>query len=184
MAGATTSYSFSLPTVGGDSDAWGGFLNSNWTALDGLLDGTTPIDGADLDNADIHATTADIDGGTIDATVIGATTPAAATVDTLTIAKEITEGITSISGTSPSINPATAGTIITWTLTAGVGHTPAVSMNNGEQVTLLISTSTGTITWSGVTWLNGTPTLAASAVNVVTFFKVGGTVYGSFAGNA
>lgn len=184
MATTTTSYSFSLPTVGGDSDLWGGFNNANWSALDGILDGTTPIDGADLNNVDLHATTADINGGTIDGTVIGATTPAAATVDSLTVDKTIIEGVTSISGTSPTINPATAGTVITWTLTAGVSHTPAVSMVSGEAVTLLVTSSTGSITWSGVTWLGGTPSMAPSKVNVFQFFKVGTTVYGTFAGNS
>lgn len=64
MATNTASYSFNLPTVGGDVDLWGDYLNSNWEDVDDLLDGTTPVDGID------------IDGGTIDGTPIGGTTPA------------------------------------------------------------------------------------------------------------
>lgn len=37
----TTNYSWSKPTVGGDEDAWGGFLNANWDSLDTLLGGVT-----------------------------------------------------------------------------------------------------------------------------------------------
>jgi hypothetical protein len=41
MATNTTNYSWSKPTVGGDEDAWGGFLNANWDSLDTLLGGVT-----------------------------------------------------------------------------------------------------------------------------------------------
>ena len=43
MATTTTTYSFQKPTVGGDEDAWGGYLNANWDKADDLLDGTTAI---------------------------------------------------------------------------------------------------------------------------------------------
>ena len=43
MATNTTTYSFQKPTVGGDEDAWGGYLNANWDKADDLLDGTTAI---------------------------------------------------------------------------------------------------------------------------------------------
>ena len=33
----TTNYSFQLPAIGGDADAWGTKLNNNWTSLDTLL---------------------------------------------------------------------------------------------------------------------------------------------------
>jgi hypothetical protein len=39
----TTTYSFQKPAVGGDEDAWGGYLNGNWDKTDDLLDGTTAI---------------------------------------------------------------------------------------------------------------------------------------------
>ena len=37
MATSTTNYSFTLPEVGGDTDAWGTQLNSNWTLADTTL---------------------------------------------------------------------------------------------------------------------------------------------------
>ena len=43
MATTTTTYSFQKPTVGGDEDLWGGYLNANWDKTDDLLDGTTAI---------------------------------------------------------------------------------------------------------------------------------------------
>jgi hypothetical protein len=43
MATTTTTYSFQKPAVGGDEDAWGGYLNANWDKTDDLLDGTTAI---------------------------------------------------------------------------------------------------------------------------------------------
>ena len=43
MPTTTTTFSFNKPTVGGDEDAWGGYLNTNWDTVDDLLDGTTPI---------------------------------------------------------------------------------------------------------------------------------------------
>lgn len=56
----TPSYSFNLPTVGSDTNTWGGLLNDNWGLVDDLLDGTEAVDGID------------IDGGSIDGTPIGA----------------------------------------------------------------------------------------------------------------
>lgn len=58
MPGSTTNYSWNLPTVGGDEDAWGGYLNSNWTALDTLLGGTNATEFAILDGATV--TTAEL----------------------------------------------------------------------------------------------------------------------------
>ena len=39
MPTTTTNYSFKKPVVGADEDDWGTYLNENWEALDGLLDG-------------------------------------------------------------------------------------------------------------------------------------------------
>ena len=40
MVSSTTNYGFNLPAVNDptDQDLWGGYLNENWTTLDGLLD--------------------------------------------------------------------------------------------------------------------------------------------------
>lgn len=55
---ATVNYSWNLPTVGGDEDAWGGQLNANWTALDTLLGGVSQTEFAILDGATV--TTAEL----------------------------------------------------------------------------------------------------------------------------
>jgi hypothetical protein len=54
----TTNYSWNLPTVGGNQDAWGDLLNANWTALDTLLGGTSAAEFAILDGATV--TTAEL----------------------------------------------------------------------------------------------------------------------------
>ena len=56
MPASTTNYSWNLPTVGGDEDAWGGYLNSNWSALDTLLGGTNATEFAILDGATLSTT--------------------------------------------------------------------------------------------------------------------------------
>jgi len=73
MAANTTTYSFLKPTVGGDTDLWGGYLNTNFDDIDDLLDGTSPIAGVD------------INGGTIDGTSIGLTAASTGAFTTLTI---------------------------------------------------------------------------------------------------
>lgn len=59
MPSLTAEYAFILPTVGGDTGLWGGFLNANWTELEALLTGVSPITSIDVT-------------GTIDANVIAA----------------------------------------------------------------------------------------------------------------
>lgn len=54
----TTNYTWNLPTVGGNQDAWGDLLNANWTALDTLLGGTSATEFAILDGATV--TTAEL----------------------------------------------------------------------------------------------------------------------------
>lgn len=73
MATTTTTYSFQKPTVGGDEDAWGGYLNGNWDAIDDLLDGTTPVTGIDINS------------GSIDGAAIGANSASTGNFSTLSI---------------------------------------------------------------------------------------------------
>ena len=49
MPTTTTNYSWNKPTVGGDEDAWGGYLNGNWDSLDTLLGGVTATEFGYLD---------------------------------------------------------------------------------------------------------------------------------------
>lgn len=58
MPTTTTNYSWNKPTVGGDEDAWGGYLNGNWDALDTLLGGVTNAEFQILDGATV--TTAEL----------------------------------------------------------------------------------------------------------------------------
>ena len=73
MPANTTTYSFQKPTVGGDEDAWGGYLNGNWDKTEDLLDVTTPVTGIDNNS------------GTIDNAIIGGSTAAAGTFTTLVV---------------------------------------------------------------------------------------------------
>jgi len=56
MPANTTTYSFQKPTVSGDADAWGGYLNANWDKTDDLFDGTTPVTGIDINSGAIDGT--------------------------------------------------------------------------------------------------------------------------------
>jgi hypothetical protein len=56
MPANTTTYSFKKPTVSGDADAWGGYLNENWDKTDDLFDGTTPVTGIDINSGAIDGT--------------------------------------------------------------------------------------------------------------------------------
>jgi hypothetical protein len=53
MPTTTTNYSWNKPTVGGDEDAWGGYLNGNWDSLDTLLGGVTTAELAVLDGSSV-----------------------------------------------------------------------------------------------------------------------------------
>ena len=69
MPTTTTNYSFQLPTVGGDEDAWGGYINATITSLDTLLGGVTNTEFEILDGATV--TTAELnilDGATVTTT--------------------------------------------------------------------------------------------------------------------
>jgi hypothetical protein len=88
----TTNYSWNLPTVGGNQDAWGDLLNANWTALDTLLGGTSATEFAILDGATV--TTAELnilDGVTATAAEINVLDGITATVTEL----NYTDGVTS-----------------------------------------------------------------------------------------
>ncbi len=77
-------------------------------------------------------------------------------------------------------------------VTLGANRTPkATNFAAGESVTLMVDDGAGyTLTWTdttfgptGVKWVGGTaPTLATTGYTVLTFWKVGSQVYGSYVG--
>jgi hypothetical protein len=92
MATNTTTYSFQKPTVGGDEDAWGGYLNANWDSVDDLLDGTTAVTGIDINS------------GSIDGTPIGANSASTGAFTTLSASSTFTLGGTAITSTAAELN--------------------------------------------------------------------------------
>lgn len=99
----TTNYTWDLPTVGGDEDAWGTKLNSNWTALDTLLGGVNATEFAILDGATV--TTAELnllDGVTWTLTNYNTLTATATELNLL-------DGLTAVSGADLTIITGTSG---------------------------------------------------------------------------
>ena len=130
---------------------------------------------------------ADIDGGSIDGATVGATSASTGKFTTLnatgktTFDAEIEEQQYSFTGTD--VDPAN-GTIQYKTLSGNTTLTE--SLVDGEYVTLMIDDGTAyTSTWPTTTWIGGSaPTLSTSGYNVIELWKVNGTLYGAFAGNA
>jgi hypothetical protein len=180
MATPTTNYGFQKPLVGGDTDLWGGFLNGNWDDIDGLLSGANPVDGIVITGADGTFTQLTATAGTLTAVNISGGT---VSTTSLTLVNEIVESDQALAGTTPVIDPENGGTIATWTLTAGVEHTPVITLIDGESITLMIESSTGTISWGSLVWINGAPTLAPNTLNVIELFRVNGINYGIFVGS-
>lgn len=157
----TTNFSFNLPSVGGDANAWGTKLNSNWTSLDSILNGV----GTDIN----------IDGITADALTLTA-------VVSIDVNGAITEEVYS-AGASGTVNIAASnGTIQTIAMTGNVTITD--SLATGQFVTLQISSvGSDSITWPTMKWVYGSaPSLHATNDNWIQLWKVGATLYGSYVG--
>ena len=84
-------------------------------------------------------------------------------------------------GASVVINPAN-GTIQTWTL--GANRSPSITMASGQSLTLMVADGTAySVTWPAVTWVGGVaPALPTTGYGVIVLWKVGTTVYGTYAG--
>lgn len=76
----TASYTFNVPAENTEEDNWGALLNANWEKADDLLDGTSAVDGID------------IDGGTIDGTPIGANSASTGAFTSLTATTRVNSG--------------------------------------------------------------------------------------------
>lgn len=102
----TTNYTWDLPTVGGDEDAWGTKLNSNWTALDTLLGGVNATEFAILDGATV--TTAELnllDGVTATTAELNILDGVTSTATEL----NLLDGLTAVSGADLTLITGTAG---------------------------------------------------------------------------
>ena len=192
MATNTTQYLFSKPAVGGEDDSWGAILNSNWDEIDALLRGVAVVgvhngklDGIIAVNATLEGSGNEVNAnsGTLDGMTV---TDSDVTGNRLESENEIKETVQALgTATSPAIDPATGGTLITWTLTASQAHTPTEALSEGEYATLLITgAASATITWPTMTWFGGgEPTLDDTGLNMVELFKIGSTLYGVYAGS-
>lgn len=92
------------------------------------------------------------------------------------------EGVATLTGTTPALNPAN-GTLQTWTLTGA--STPTDSLASGQSLTLLIDDGASYgITWPTMNWVGGSaPTLATTGFTVVELWKIGTTLRGSSPGS-
>lgn len=175
MATSTSTYSFTLPAVGGDANSWGGYLNANWELVEDILDGSHASLKVDIDNYTV-------DGITLTNNNPGSN-PTTITCETITFQGGVAEQVYTGLGTSGTlaIDPAN-GTIQTIAMTGNV--TISSSLASGEFATLRItSVGTDTVTWPSMQWVGGSaPTLDASNTNWIHLWNVSGTLYGSFIG--
>lgn len=210
MPTTTTNYSWNKPTVGGDEDAWGGYLNGNWDSLDTLLGGVSNaelqiLDGATVTTAELNlldgvtATTAELNY--VDVTTLGTTEASkAVTADAngvVTFDNGISEEYTAVTSTAnaTTIN-LQDGTNFSHTLTENTTFTfsnPAASGKVSSFTLKLVqdaSASSFVVSWpASIDWPEATaPTLTATASAVDYFVFIthdGGTTwYGFTAGQA
>ena len=166
MPANTTTYSFQKPTVGGDEDAWGGYLNANWDKTDDLLDGTTPVTGIDINS------------GAIDGTPIGANSANTGNFSALSI------GGTAITSTAAELNilDGVTATAIELNILDGVTAT-ATELNYLDITTLGLTAASKAVTADAngvVGFDNGTTeesTVVTSSSNAATINLQDGNVF-------
>jgi hypothetical protein len=194
MPTTTTNYSWNKPSVGGDEDAWGGYLNGNWDSLDTLLGGVTTaelsyvvgVTSAIQTQLDAKLSSVDLSAYTGDVNITGELT-----VDSY---NETYAAVTS-SSNATTVNCET-GNSFSHTLTENTTFTFSNPPASGTAYTFSIeiiqdaSASGFTVTWpTSVDWPAATaPTLTAtaSAKDIFVFYtRDGGTNwYGFTAGQA
>jgi hypothetical protein len=199
MPTTTTNYSWNKPTVGGDEDAWGGYLNGNWDSVDTLLGGVTNTEFLILDGATI--TTAELNyvsGVTsaiqtqIDAK-IGATYTGNVDITGEFIADSYNESYAAVtsSGNATTINCETGNTFshtLTEDTTFTFSNPPASGTGYSFTLKIVQDSTARTITWpASVDWAAATaPTISTGSgeVDVFVFFTTDGgtTFYGFTAG--
>ena len=208
---ANASLTNSSVTVNGSSVSLGGSITITAVNPNALTIGTglsgTSYSGSGAVTIAIDSTVATLTGSqtltnkTLTSPVIGAivntgtltlptttdTLVGRATTDTLTnkTLTGFTETVVAVSGTTPALTP-TTGTIQTWAL-SGSSTPTAGTWAAGQSMTLMVSASSYTITWTSlaVTWVGGgAPTLSTSLYTVIELWKVGSTIYGALVGNA
>lgn len=211
MPTTTTTYSFQKPTVGGDEDAWGGYLNANWDKTDDLLDGTTAIapnltaGSWKVGGVAVTATAAEInyvDGVTSNIQTQLDTKVGSSYTGDVDITGELivdsyneTYGAVTSSSNATTVN-CEAGNAFSHTLTENTTFTFSNPPASGTAYSFSIeiiqdaSASGFTVTWpSSVDWPSAaapTLTATASAKDVFVFYtRDGGTTfYGFTAGQA
>jgi hypothetical protein len=136
MPTTTTTYTFNKPTVGGDEDAWGGYLNGNWDSIDDLLDGTTPVTGIDINS------------GSIDGTPIGAASASTGAFTTMSVSSTFTLGGTAVTSTAAELNYLDVTTLGTTEASKAVtaDANGVITFDNGisEEYTAVTSSSNAT----------------------------------------
>jgi len=189
MPTTTTNYSWNKPTVGGDEDAWGGYINGNWDSLDTLLGGVTSVE---INYSNIttlgtseasKAVTADASGDVLLSEELKA--------------KSYNETYVAVTSTTNATTvDCEAGNTFSHTLTENTTFTFSNPPATGTAYTMSVeiiqdaSASGYTVTWpASVDFPDATaPTLtdAASAIDVFVFAtRDGGTTwYGFTAGQA
>jgi hypothetical protein len=177
MPTTTTNYSWNKPVVGGDEDAWGGYLNGNWDALDTLLGGISATEFGYLDGVtsniqtqlDAKLSSVDLSSYTGDVDITGEL-----------IADSYNETYAAVTSSSNATTvDCEAGNSFSHTLTENTTFTFSNPPASGTAYTMSIeiiqdaSASGYTVTWpASVDWPAATaPTLTAtaSAVDVFVF---------------
>jgi hypothetical protein len=207
--GTTLTSQFSGPlngTVGATTPSTGAFTSITSTSASGVLtraaatqDGVALIGragGTSSYEVTLTPTTLSADRTLtlpdVSTTVVGTDATQTLSNKTLTGTTETVYAITD--GAAFEINPANGGI---QTITLGANRTPkGTSFAAGQSVTLMVTASTYTLTWtdttfgpSGVKWVGpsaagSAPTLSTSAISIIELWEVGSQVYGAFVGVA